>query len=256
MRQLVRGVQLRPGLRPRHAVPGHILTHLEQCTVLVDGGPQTCHGVGQCIAPWRGPCRQDSDCGLGFRCVQGPLDQICSASGCQTQTTMMCEQSLPSSPCAGDGDCPAGWTCENAALACKPFRWTGLTPPPDPFYTDAMLCYPPYYDLYDGNTVTYFTADPATAYSPCSDAGSGATSGGTGSAGEAEAGTAGAAGLGDASPAADSVAGGGCACTSATTRAPSALGAWAVILCWLAVRRRRGARPGPDYRARTGLARR
>lgn len=146
---------------------------LTEC--VIDAGTQTCSELGQCTVAWRGPCKVDSDCGIGFQCTIGG-GSVCSASGCQQ--TSMCVQTAPSSPCTFDTDCPSGWTCENAAVACKPFSTFGPTVPSNP-YPNEMLCYPPYYDVFD-NSVMLNVGDPATAYSPCLDGGVIVSSGGTG----------------------------------------------------------------------------
>lgn len=145
---------------------------LTEC--VIDGGTQTCSKMGQCTVAWRGPCKVDSDCGIGFQCTIGG-GSVCSSSGCQ-QTTM-CVQTAPSSPCTLDTDCLSGWTCENAVLACKPFTSNALNPPSNP-YPNETLCYPPYYDVFD-NSIILNVGDPATAYSPCLDGGVIASNSGT-----------------------------------------------------------------------------
>jgi hypothetical protein len=78
---------------------------------------------GICRSPWELPCRQDADCGSGFRCLE-QVSTWCRGGGSvvdggastswmecgESRGTFACE--LAEQPCSADADCAAGLRCQ------------------------------------------------------------------------------------------------------------------------------------------------
>jgi hypothetical protein len=114
---------------------------------------------GICRFPWELPCRQDSDCGNGFRCKE-QISTWCRGGASVTDggastSWMECGESrgsyaceLVAQPCASDSDCGGGLLCR---------EWTDTsTCPKAPTGVDGgaavdchagklMVCAPPHY---------------------------------------------------------------------------------------------------------------
>lgn len=198
------------------------------CTQPADGGAQTCHEQGRCVAAWQRPCSTSADCGPGgFQCTQNGT--LCQGSSCQF--TYSCTwPTLPAS-CTKNQDCPSGWTCEPdtaQVTACAPViqHCPLMGCPP---LTGALLCRPPYFDMVGSSA---WSGPAPTPNNNCSSGGSDADVAGT---------TEGTFNGTDAGQVANfnDVSKSGCACQMAPAKLLSSPVLWVIAACFGVLRRRR-----------------
>lgn len=137
-----------------------------------------------CLPRYAAPCRNDRDCGGGFRCVEqqscgcsgspgrdappatdtgtssGSSDEATAAEDCSCEPSGIfhCESLVD--VCAVDSDCPADWTCEDhgvvSSCSTRPEAQPGapsdlpVCDSPEPVVTHDFRCTPPAFSGYGG----------------------------------------------------------------------------------------------------------